>query len=74
MPTFTMRLTWPEAERPDDYVFRVDGRDVGRCYAMRAAGNRPVWRWTVYGSNAGGMALSLEEAQRCFKVSVGAAN
>ena len=67
MPTFTMRLTWPDEDRPDDYVFRVDGRDAGRCYAMRAAGNVPVWRWTVYGSNAGGMADSLAGAQREFK-------
>jgi hypothetical protein len=36
---------------------------------MRAAGNRPVWRWTVYGSNAGGMAASLDEAHRKFKAS-----
>jgi len=65
-----MRRIWPDDDRPDDYVFRVDGRDAGRCYAMRAAGNRAVWRWTVYGSATGGMALSLDEAQRCFKAVV----
>ena len=67
MPHFTMRLTWPDDDRPDDYVFRVDGHDAGRCYAMHAAGRRLVWRWTVYGSNAGGMEPSLQEAQRRFK-------
>ena len=50
MPTYTLRRTGPdEPDRPDDYVFRCDGVDVGRCYLMRASSNQVVWRWTVYG-------------------------
>jgi len=41
-----MCRTWPDANRPDDYVFRVDGKDAGRCYLTHAAGKREVWRWS----------------------------
>ena len=75
MPAFTMRRTWPDDDRPDDYVFRVDVRDAGRCYAMRAAGDRQVWRWTVYGSPAGEMenvaaasAAQFQSDIRCWLV------
>ena len=38
MPAYTMRLTWPDdPDRTNDFVFRVDGKDCGRCYFMRAA-------------------------------------
>jgi hypothetical protein len=68
MPTYTLRRTWPdEPGRPDDYVFRCDGVDVGRCYLMRASSNQEVWRWTVYGISSGGMEATLEEAKRRFK-------
>ena len=34
---------------------------------MRAAGNREVWLWTVYGKSRGGMEDTLDEAKRKFK-------
>jgi hypothetical protein len=69
--TYTMRRTWPDDPgRPNDFVFRVDGRDAGRCYFMHAAGNRAVWLWTVYGSPRGGMEDTLGEAQRQFKAAI----
>ena len=75
MATYTMRRTWPnDADRLDDFVFRVDGKDCGRCYLTRAAGNREVWRWTVYGISSGGMEDRLEDAQQRFKETYEAAN
>ena len=64
-----MRLTWPdEPDRRDDFVFRVDGKDVGRCYQTFATyGRGLVWRWTIYGTSKGGMEDTLEEAKRKFK-------
>jgi hypothetical protein len=67
MPRYTMRRCWPDQDAPDDYVFKVDGTDAGRCYLMMAAGHRLVWRWTIYGSSAAGMEDTLAEAQRRFK-------
>ena len=67
MPSYTMRRTWPETNRNDDYVFRIDGRDAGRCYLTTAAHAQRVWLWTVYGTPRGGMEESLETAQRRFK-------
>lgn len=67
MPTYTMRLTWPGEDRPDDFEFLIDGKAAGRCYFMHAAGNQPIWRWTVYGSTAGGTEATLAGAQRRFK-------
>ena len=67
MPRYTMRRCWPDQDPRDDYVFRVDGKDAGRCYFMRAAGSRDVWRWTIYGSSLAGMEETLGEAQRRFK-------
>jgi len=49
-------------------VFRVDGKDAGRCYQTFAAQDRGlVWHWTVYDTSKGGMEDTLEEAQRSFK-------
>jgi hypothetical protein len=45
----------------------VDGKAAGRCYLTHAAGNRPVWRWTVYGISSGGMEDTLAEAKRRFR-------
>jgi hypothetical protein len=67
MPRCTMRPCWPGQDRPDDYRFFVNGKAAGRCYLMRAAGHRDVWRWTLYGSSSGGMEDTLEDAQRRFK-------
>lgn len=67
MPTYTMRHAWPGENRPNDYVFRVNGKDSGRCYLSTASGAREVWLWTVYGRHARGMEDTLEQAQRRFK-------
>src|SRR5882724_6782238 len=68
-----MRRTWPDdPDRTDDYVFRYRRVDAGCCYLMRAANNRAVWRWTVYGISSGVMEDTLEEAQRRFGVTVDA--
>ena len=40
MPAYTMRLTWPDdPDRTNDFVFRVDGKDCGRCYFMPPLSN-----------------------------------
>ena len=62
---FTTRPT--VLRRPNDFIFRVAGRDAGRCYQMVAAGSRLVWHWTVYGRSTSGMEDTLEEAQARFK-------
>jgi hypothetical protein len=66
VPRYTMRLCWGE-DSPDDYSLLVDGKPAGRCYQMRAAYGRDVWRWTVYGISGGGIEDTLAEAQRRFK-------
>ncbi len=68
MSRYTMRRCRPDdSERQDDYEFCCDGKAVGRCYFMRAAGYRSVWRWTVYGLSSGGMEDTLEEAKQQFR-------
>jgi hypothetical protein len=32
---------------PNDYLFRCDGIDVGRCYLRTLAGNEH-WHWTIF--------------------------
>jgi hypothetical protein len=70
MPRYTMRRAWPDdPKRPDDYVFRVDGHDAGRCYLMIATYDRGlVWRWTVYGTRKEGMEATLDDAKAKFKI------
>jgi hypothetical protein len=68
MRRYTMRRTWPEDDQPNDYVFKVDGTEAGRCYRhyMRfVEGN--CWHWTVYGSGFAGDEPTLEAAQAKFK-------
>lgn len=65
MPSYTMRCTWPD--RQNDYVFKIDGKEAGRCYLTIATAGRHVWLWTVYGRATGGMEVSLAEAQQHFK-------
>jgi len=68
MPEYTMRRTWPDDDkRPNDFVFRIDGKNVGRCYLMVGADSRLVWHWTVYGRSTSGMEDTLAEAQQRFK-------
>ena len=55
MPRYTMRVTWPDPPgRTDDYVFRADGKDAGRCYLRAMPNDGDRWHWTVYSSNANG--------------------
>ena len=65
MPSYTMRRTWPD--RQNDYVFRIDGKDSGRCYQTIVTAGHHVWLWTLYGKRDGGMEESLAEAQQHFK-------
>jgi len=66
--TFTMRRTWPEHPEKEDYVFRFNGKDVGRCYLGRfTEGDR--WRWTIYGTNLGTLEPTLDDAKARFKES-----
>jgi hypothetical protein len=63
--------------RPDDYVFRYDGLDVGRCYLKTIAANEQRWVWSIYiglyvkakpeAMMTGGMADTLEQAQLEFR-------
>ena len=71
---YTMRLCRLGEDRPDDFQFFVDGKAAGRCYLMKAAGNRVVWRWTVYGISGGGIEDTLAQAQRRFKETYEAGN
>jgi hypothetical protein len=50
--------------RPNDFTLLVDGKAAGRCDLIRAADNRQVWRWTVYGISDGGMEDTLAGAAR----------
>lgn len=70
MHHYSRRITWPEEpDRRDDFVFRVDGRDAGRCYQTFATMDRGlVWRWTIYGTSKDGMEDTLEDAQTKFKI------
>ena len=44
VPTYTLRRAWPDdPDRPDDYEFRVDGVDRGRCYKTILASSRVGW-------------------------------
>ena len=62
-----MRPSWP-GDRPNDFEFLFYGKPAGRCYRVRNADNREVWRWTLYGfSSGGGMEHTLQEAQKRFK-------
>jgi hypothetical protein len=74
MPRYTMRLCWSGKDRPNDFEVCVGGKPAGRCYLMKTADNREVWRWTVYGISGGGMEDTLAEAKRRFKETYEAAN
>ena len=80
MPVYTLRRTWPdEPNRPDDYVFRCDGVDVGRCYLRSLADNEQRWHWTIYigrsvkkvieGVPVSGSAETLDQAKEQFRSS-----
>jgi hypothetical protein len=65
--TYTMRRTWPDDPDREDYVFRFNGEDVGRCYLARFADSKDFWRWTIYGTNLGSLELTLDDAKAKFK-------
>jgi hypothetical protein len=65
--TYTMRRTWPDDPDREDYVFRFNGEEVGRCYRARFADCKDLWRWTVYGTNLAGLELTLDDAKAKFK-------
>jgi hypothetical protein len=54
-------------ENPDDWIFRYNGKDVGRCYRGKFGMNQDGWRWSIYGSNRSGIEGSLEAAEAAFK-------
>lgn len=64
---FTRRLTWPDEDRPHDWILRYKGKDVGRCYAGHFGTLGRAWLWTIYGSSERGHAKSLAEAEQAFK-------
>lgn len=68
MSPFTLRPTRPDDHhRDNDFVFRHNGKDVGRCILTRLPlGDR--WHWTLYGSTANGHAISLDAAQEEFQI------
>ena len=47
MPQHIMRRTGL-SDDPNDYVFRCDGLDVGRCYLQRLAGGVMKWHRAIY--------------------------
>ena len=65
----------------NDYVFRCDGIDVGRCYLRTLSNNEQAWSWTVYigwhvkrlvpGVPIAGYAATLDDAKlqfmQCFE-------
>jgi hypothetical protein len=73
---YTMRRTGL-SDDPNDYVFRADGMEVGRCYLRAMAGNAKFWHWTIYigthvrrvveGVPIAGNANSLDEAKAQFR-------
>jgi len=65
MPHYTMRRAFFESQ--DDFVFRADGKDAGRCYQHLSVDGQVCWHWTVYGSRASGDEPRLEDAQARFK-------
>jgi hypothetical protein len=77
MRRYTLRPTW--RDQPDDFVFRVDGRDAGRCYLRQFANNELLWSWTIYiglditgtlpGVPIAGATETLDQAKAEFRAS-----
>lgn len=76
---YTMRPTDLGSPIGEDFVFRRDGVDVGRCYLRGLTGGERKWWWTIYIGGPGqpnrsvpgipiaGAADTLEAAQDDFK-------
>ena len=46
---YALRRTWPDdPSRPDDFVYRYKGHDVGRIYLQVRHPIGPRWTWTIY--------------------------
>jgi len=64
------------SDDPNDFVFRCNGVDVGRCYLRPLAGDREKWSWSIYigmhvkrtveGIPLAGYAESLDLAKQQF--------
>jgi hypothetical protein len=77
---YTARRTWPDADKPDDYILRYCGVDVGRTYAELIPGGTK-WRWTIFIGAAvpcrvdcipiAGYADDLEGSKAAFKLNFG---
>jgi hypothetical protein len=48
---YTLRRTWPEERRENDFTFRWNGHNVGRTY-LDPGGK--FWSWSIYGINLRG--------------------
>jgi len=60
------RLATPSLDS-EDFPVIADGAKVGRIYRTLAPGGKQWWRWSVYDSNPGGLADSLDDATVAFK-------
>jgi hypothetical protein len=66
VPKYTLRRSWPD--KPDDYVVKCDGKDVGRMYLEIGAGGTWRWHWTIYGTSLVGLPATFEQAQAEWKL------
>ena len=67
------------SENPKDFIFRHNGRDVGRCGLRLLSNNERRWSWTIYigkevkalipGVPTAGYASTLDEAKEQFRKS-----
>ena len=74
---FTIRRTWSDDDRREDFVFRYGGVDVGRCCLRNLAGQEQQWSWTIYigrhvtrtveGVPIAGVADSIDQAKAQFR-------
>jgi hypothetical protein len=69
------------SDDPNDFVFRCNGVDVGRCYLRHLTGDREKWSWSIYigihvkrtveGIPLAGYADTLDLAQQQFREAFG---
>ena len=72
----TLARAWPDdPDRPNDFVFRYDGRNVGRAFKVLISAG-PRWQWSIHiyarvkrvkGVPISGYGISLEDAAEQFK-------
>jgi hypothetical protein len=78
MPKYSRRLTGL-SDIPNDFVFRYNGHDVGRCYLREMSGSSTFWSWTIFigwtiskipdDIPVSGAAETIERAQEQFRAS-----